>query len=344
MCASAVCVALWAASACHAGELATLGLKQEPLTLLRGRVSVKMPEGARIEARKAANIMAADPSTDEETRVVLDAGNERLVLMASETFQWADENFAKALGKEAADCLLTPMPGAGGAPPSYLAIPKSVKPGGAATPVAYAYLVTPDKTVVRLTVYVNPAACADLAGCTALAKAVLATAAAGNVSIRRPAETRRLRAMVANHELEVSLPKEYVVTLSRGPDFWVYYVYPLSPYGNRPGSLLVYQGAHPRTFHGKAEEGEGKPEAEKSAEGAFLGKKTTWKTWSEGTGDQARTCAETMVSVGALETFHVYYWAHVPDLMKELDTVAQSMKLAPKAPGPASPAGAGAPQ
>lgn len=84
----------------------------------------------------------------------------------------------RVLAKQYAGASITPLPAAAKAgPTSYLVVPKEVKPGGAATSVATACLVLPDKTVVRLEAYANPEACKDLAGCTALAKEILSRAA-----------------------------------------------------------------------------------------------------------------------------------------------------------------------
>ena len=60
---------------------ARLTLSEKPIELLGGRLSVRMPQGPKIMAR-SFNIMSAPESEEHETRVVFDAGQERLVLMA----------------------------------------------------------------------------------------------------------------------------------------------------------------------------------------------------------------------------------------------------------------------
>src|SRR5512136_940564 len=69
----------------HTGELGKLPLADRPIQLLGGRLTVRMPAAARVEPRQRS-IMSAAESGEEETRVVLDAGPERLVLLASELF------------------------------------------------------------------------------------------------------------------------------------------------------------------------------------------------------------------------------------------------------------------
>ncbi len=327
---------LGAGSAAGAGALGKLSLQDKPLELLGGRVLARMPEGAKVEARKAASIMGTDPSAEEEGRVVLDAGNERFVLMAQETFQWADKDFQEVLAKRSADCAITPLRGGKEGPTSYLLIPKAVTVKGTATGVAFGCLVLPDKTVVRLGAYVNPEACEDLPGCTALAKEVLSRAAAGNVPLKCEAGTRRLRAGVQGKELQVDLPRDYIVTFQRGPDFWVYYVRPLSPFGTVPPTVLLYQGAHPSAFQKKGEDDGADPPEVTSADGTFLGQKASWARWTSGAGDKARMCAETIVSSGDLWKFHVYFSGRSAEEMAACEKIAQSMALVDKQPDAAA--------
>ena len=303
--------------------------------MLGGRVLVRMPEGAKIEPRKAANIMGPDPSADEESRIVLDAGGERLVLMAQETFQWADKDFKEVLGKRFADCSVTPLPEGKESPASYLLIPKEVSPGQVATGVASACMILPDKTVVLLRAYANREACQDLPGCTALAKEILSHAAGANVPLKHEAGTRRIRAMAAGKDVQVDLPAGFILTSQRGPDFWLNYIRPLSPYGTVPGTLLLYQGAHPSSFL-KQDNAGAKPPEVASVDGTFLGQKTPWMKWTEGAGDQVRTCAETIVPCGDMWNLHLYFSAQKPEEMAACEKIAQGMALVDKPPAAAA--------
>ena len=77
-----------------AGELGKATLSNKPIEVLGGRLMVRMPLGGKTVAR-SFDIMSAPESEEHETRVVFDAGQERLVLMAHENFAFAGDDFEK---------------------------------------------------------------------------------------------------------------------------------------------------------------------------------------------------------------------------------------------------------
>jgi hypothetical protein len=291
-----------------------------------------MPAGAKVEPRKAASIMGADPSAEEEGRIVLDEGSERFVLTAQETFQWADANFREVIEKRYANCSITPIQKGKEAPRGYLMVPKEAPPDQAATTVASSCMILPDKTVVLLQAYVNREARQDLAGCTALAKEILSRAVGENVPLRREAGARRLRAIVQGKDLQVDLPADYAVSFRRGPDFWVYYIRPLSPYGAVPPTVVLYQGGHPSAFHKQSDSGGTKPSDVASTDGTFLRQKASWARWTSAGGKAPRTQAEAIVSCGDFSKFHVYFSAEKPEDLAACEKIAQSMTLVDKQP------------
>ncbi len=65
------------------GAIGKAILAEKPTGVLGGRLSVRLPEGSRIEARPVP-IMGAPESDEHETRVIFDAGKVRLVLLFSD--------------------------------------------------------------------------------------------------------------------------------------------------------------------------------------------------------------------------------------------------------------------
>ena len=91
-CATACCCVL--STKTLAGELGKAALSEKPIEVLGGRLTVRMPQGAKIEAR-LFNIMSSPESEEHETRIAFDAGQERLVLIVHEDFAFAGDDFEK---------------------------------------------------------------------------------------------------------------------------------------------------------------------------------------------------------------------------------------------------------
>ncbi len=315
-----------AKSADKPGELGKLTLKDEPLKVLRGRMTVRVPAAAKIEPRSAPDGAAAAPSPAEETRIVLDAGRERLILIVTETFLWADKDFGERVAKLFPDGIVAPMSKDGPDPKSYLIIPKEPKPGATATLAAMALAVLPDKTVVELDAYVNAEARRDLPGCTKLATAILSSAAAGDVPLDRKGGVRQVP-LELGKGIEVTVPPDWVMTAGAGPDFSVYYLRPISPFGSSPPEVMLYVGEHPSELHTRQPEGGGKKPAFTESDGLLLGKRQRWFSWTTGSGADVRQHAEAVAEAGDHSLVHVHYSAPTDAEMEELGKVVQLFKL-----------------
>ena len=91
-CTTAYCLVLTANN--MAGELGKAKFSEHSIEVLGGRLTVRMPQGAKTEAR-LFDIMSAPESEEHETHVIFDAGQERLVLMVHECFAFAGNDFEK---------------------------------------------------------------------------------------------------------------------------------------------------------------------------------------------------------------------------------------------------------
>ncbi len=314
-------------AAARAGKLAALKLAPRPLELLAGRLSMRMPAGARLEARRAS-IMAAPQASQDETRVMLDAGPERLVVMVNEVFALAGADFEAAVRKEAA------TPGAGGVTFKVEALktgsPKlkawallpSKLAGGEANLVLASYLTSPDATVQLVRFYVNPVGAKDPKGCEALARAAHATLLPGT---RKLASEAGVRSLGGHSKLEVTAPGGYIATLQPGPDFEVHHLRKLAPFGTPGPSLGVYLGGHPSYQHRQRGGTDAKKVKERS--GKLLGKKVTWYEWPVST-KPARTMVEAIAPAeGGRVQLHVFASGATPAELAELLKMAESIKV-----------------
>ena len=286
--------------------------------------------------------MGPAPSLDEETRLVFQVGEEKLVLMAHETFQTAAKNFDKKIRNAySREFLVMPLEPADRKErkaltlkgKGFLLTPRSSSRGDPdARLVLAALVVLPDKTIVFLSTYVNAAAFKDRKGCRKLAEAILGSASAGDKQLSLKAGPKRLWVYSEAEELSLDLPENYVVTSSQGVDFLVYHIRPVSEFGSSPGVLSIYFGMHPAYIHQQMRQEEDSPAiAVRKVPTRILGKKVSWYLWSLSSGGKRRRRAEAMVK-GAVrsqsaDVVHVFLNAPSDEEREALQKMALTLKV-----------------
>ena len=78
------------------GALGRAYQAETEIALLDGRLAARLPAGATVQP-VPASLMGAPASSETETRVVLDVGAERLVMMATELFQHSQSGFRETV-------------------------------------------------------------------------------------------------------------------------------------------------------------------------------------------------------------------------------------------------------
>lgn len=238
-------------------------LSDNPTPLLGDRLRILMPEGAIVEAR-AVNIMAAETPLEEETRIVFDQGEKRLVLMTYELFQTAGPGLAEQL-----------------APSCHLIVDRKslrvyqsdaapVEFSKDAVLVTTAWAVNTDRTVQLLVGYANPAAAAEIQSVQRLFTQALKSLEPGPKELVTQARLQRLDVYSETSELVARLADGWAYTLQTGPDFLVHRIRQLVPYGTDSTGISLYVGGHPGYFYQKED-----VESQKIA-GTLLGQAADW--------------------------------------------------------------------
>ena len=241
--------------------------------------SVRMPQGAKIEARPF-DIMSAPESEEHETRVVFDAGQERLVLMVHESFAFAGDEFEKDVrdwvtkwkGKYRIEPVQLPTKGLKAVSVIPLNNPDHTRSDDA-TFVEGVFVESHDRTIQSLDVYVNAAAEKDLESCKAVARQILLSVAPGKKKLKLAAGERRLLPTQRTWRSPITVPKNMVATKQVGPDFLVHRLIVLGRLGADSGSIGIYVGIVP----------DFDPGHEKERRDVF-GKKVEWHSFQHGGG------------------------------------------------------------
>ncbi|UQA57800.1 hypothetical protein [Polyangium aurulentum] len=326
-------------------------LKDAPaLSLLSDRLTLRMPAGARVAARPHS-IMAADQPNEQETRAILDAGDERLVVMTYEAFAKISKDkdpesaVRAAMNKDfdAPKPTLAPLPLADGNLKAWVVYPATVDKNREAILVLAAYVLHPDGFVQTLSFYVNPASAkgegcsgqiraanasampkapGELPGCTALARAIASTLAAGPRRLDMAAGERKIQGQYNDDTFLATVPAGTNVTTQKGPDFTVHRVLFPADLGAPQQTLGIYVGGHP-SFQFNQVEAQVKPT---QRPGRALGQAVVWQVWPV---SPERVMAEAMVAHPKTKGTKVHLFAgagNEKDLAPLLD-MAASLRL-----------------
>jgi hypothetical protein len=316
-------------------------LSAKPTPLLGGRLLLRLPPGAQIQAMQEG-LMAAAESPEEETRAIWDSGPHRLVILALECFETCPRDFAGTAAaaaerwsrngprKFAARTHTAPT---GQSAEIVLLIPDRLVPNpdeAEAILVRGAFVMGADRTVQLVQIFANPAFARDEIACTSLAEAICASAAAGKKPLALEAGERILPWLEKGKALRAAVPAGYLVTRQGGPDFLVYRFRKLGVFGqDRPRTGIgVYLGEHPSSFHEKyAEAG---AEAREPAAGKLLGKEASWHAWrlpDDPPGLLRQEAAVAAETLGKGMVAHIFWNAGGDQEAEELQAIARSLQF-----------------
>jgi hypothetical protein len=298
------------AEQCGGFERLALG---EPQPLLADHLRIRALEGARSFARPQAPTAAPEPDAGA-TRLFLEAGDRKFVVMSMELFRRRTENFlagVRAIDRPAQFDRLVPTELASGLD-AVVVIPGLLDTSSEAVNVLRVYVASRDDSVQVVMFFVNPAVAREASGCPGLARRLAETIAPGERRLTASAGERELA-----HGVTIALPDGYAVLEERGADFSVHRIYPLLPLDGASGSLAVYLG--PRPDAGPIEPGTG-------VRGTLFGREVEWREVQTEDGAIGRETIAPVAEGGSLLA-HVYLAADRADLADELVRVAQTLRV-----------------
>ncbi|HYV37329.1 MAG TPA: hypothetical protein VE988_16595 [Gemmataceae bacterium] len=285
-----------------------------------------MPATAKVEARQQS-VMAAPENAEDETRVVVDAGHERLVLVATELYALAGDDLEQAVradlvntwGKDPATMKFEKLEVA---PLRAVAVTPPAGDGKQEANLALGvYVGNTDGTVQFLAFYVNPAAAKDMAAVQSLARKIAATVDAGSKSLFVAAGPRTFPG-IGGEQLGLTVPAGFTASLQDGPDFAVCHVLKLAPLGQAPARCGIYVGGHPAFLFRKTNDPLQKVD---DLKGKLFGENVDWKVWSK---DGLFTCEVIMpYPNGKTGAIHVFCSAGSQEQMAAMRAVAESLRV-----------------
>ena len=291
-----------------------------------------MPEGAIVEARPV-DIMAAPISTQEECRVVLRVGSKVMVLMARELFSTTEGSFLPEVHKNMKEwpggnqlTYAIDQPRRGNDFELTRMIPSTLLVTGDKGVAGGAYTVLPDKTIQMLMVYVNQEAARQPEDCLKTAGSILATLAPGGKHLDLNPRTQMFPLFSKTQSLTIELPAGWIATFQPGPDFLVYHVLHVRPYGHGGQTMGIYVGMNPGYQHSQ----EGQNCEVNQVPGELLGQQTTWFEWKrKGDAGTGYCAAEAISQVSSSDhcLIHAFMYAKDDSGLEQLRSVTSTLKV-----------------
>jgi len=315
-----------------ANSLAEMKIPSTKTAVLAGRLSLSVPNQAK-SGPMQHGIMAAAESDSEQTRIVIDAGQQRMVLMVYERFTRVGTDLEgparKWIGRSPLNLQKWPLTSALRAVAYFPVTPLK---DHEANLVMAVFVAQRDGSVQHLVWYANPAAATQFDTALKLAKAMAKTIVPGNKGLNSSAGERELSPYSETQSIFVTVPQGYVVTAQYGPDFVVHHIHKLTFFGDSDATIGVYLGNHPAP----ADEGF----AEKRTS-VLLGKQVQWhrKTTNEDGGTVVRARALVPLGPSYPSYADVFLEAGDPSTADELKSIAATLRFGARhtpAPGHAA--------
>lgn len=230
-----------------------------------------------VNQQRPVDIMSTDRNINEETRIVLDNGDERLVVFAMELYSLADDaTFEQKLNAEDNSKYgfnRQVIYNANG----YLAVmstPTLFDSTRSGILINTVMLKSPDGTVSSIGAMISPTAYKNKAYYTALTERIFRSFAPGTRTVELKAHKETVLLFGTKKTFRFQLPANHYLVVDQKYDFQVIKIKQYQPYGSDDWQgATIYLGHHPSWFYPDYgfEESAGKPQ-----KGEFLGKKIEW--------------------------------------------------------------------
>ncbi len=300
----------------------------QTLSILNDKYFLRFPTGSK-NIPRVADIMAADPNKNRETRVVYENGNHKLVFFAQELNALAGNNlFQDVSGAVEPEFdfkrqIITDND-------SVLAIlstPQRYDTTTDAILVNSLLVKSPDNTISRIDAYISPSAFTQKETYKWMSDGVFRTITKGPRRVNLNPKSENYKITGTNASFDFRLPQDYFVTVDEKYDFVVFKINKFRKNINDTtyAGISIYAGHHPNFFH--ADYGYKFQQAVK-ANGKFVDLPVDWMFFKDDA--QSFYLKEQIVPVDEVEkglVFHVSMLSNKKSVLDELNKIVESVKL-----------------
>jgi hypothetical protein len=317
---------LLATSLSHAQNISISSLPlNNKQSILNDRAFFMFPEKAANIGRNA-NLMAADPNRNAETRIVFDTAGMRMVFFAQEIFSYSHEPLLTVAAKDDRDDFKSRLLNNSDSLVSVLSTPLRFDTAQSAIIVNSLLVKTADDKLFRISAYITSASFNYKDQFQKLSERIFSTLEKGSRKLDTKARTETWPVYGDAKKLDVKLPEGYIITKDAKYDFEVLKFHKVTDISDtNMVSLIVYIGHHPSFFY--PEQGFTASDAAK-IKGTFLGKKTEWLYFKNA--GQRLYIKEQQIPTNKLGEgviIHVAMISNLPEAIEELTGIIESIKF-----------------
>jgi len=300
------------------------GLKLDTkLPVLNNRAFFTFPTGSVNSARQA-DIMAADPNINRETRIMLEISDMKLVFFAQEMYLFGDDDMYTDAAKEKSQFNFTRK--LLNSKREILSTPTVFDSTQEAILINSLQVRTGDNSLFRISAYINPAAYKKRDDFIELSEAVFNTYVEGTRKNNFGARVESFPITGTKKELKISFPENYGGTVDQQYDFQVFKIYKYTNYRDTNwADLTIYIGDHPSYFYKEY----GLDEASsKKIPGKFLDKKVEWLSFYNA--EQGMYLKEQQIpcdEIGKGRLVHIAILSNKDSFIDELTKLVETIQL-----------------
>lgn len=300
---------------------------EKRLSVLNKKVFFDFPAKAIISPR-VADIMAADPNENRETRIITDWGNMKLVIFAQELYALSSTTLFQDISKEVEpdfdfqrkiltdkDSLI-----------SVLSTPTLFDSSANGILVNSLLVKTQDNTVCRIDAYINPVAYFRKDEFIELTENIFKTISKGTRITNLGAREESYSIAGSTNKFLFKIPKNYFLTVDEKYDFSVLKLTKYKDLTDKTfSSITIYTGFHPSWFH--KEYGFTDSNAVK-IKGRFLQNNIDWFYFADS--PNSFYLKEQMIPSDNIEKgliLHIAMLSNKKDIMEELAKIVEDIKL-----------------
>lgn len=258
----------------------TLFAQKNELSLLNGRFSFIFPDSAKNSPR-AGNIMSADPNVNDETRIIYDIGDERIVFFAEELYLKSGDSLEERISSEtsASYPLVTSKLYDQDSVLCLSRLPSVFDSTKNTILINFLIIKNADNTLSRISVYLNKKAFADKKTFDNIVNQTFATFKKGPKRLLLNERNEHFNILDTKNTVEIKLAKNYIVTRDKKYDFEVLKVRKIVNYGDAENAdLIMYFGFHPTFFYNELSLEKNKTP---DTDGEFMFQKIKWMNFED---------------------------------------------------------------